>query len=207
MSPAIEAGTAANCVHDSVQIDDDVVIGHRYEGWSGPATVGAGCKIRRGSVIFADVVIGEGSQTGMGVYIREQTRIGRNCIIGTSTIIEGHVEIADDTVIQSGVFIPTHTRIGNRVFIGPRAVMTNDRYPLRMRKEYVVAGPQLDDDVTIGANATLLPGVRIGAGAVVAAGAVVVTDVPEWSLAVGVPAKVCDLPAHLREPNQVRSRS
>jgi acetyltransferase-like isoleucine patch superfamily enzyme len=85
--------------------------------------------------------------------------------------------------------------------------MTNDRYPLRMRKEYVVAGPQLDDDVTIGANATLLPGVRIGAGAVVAAGAVVTRDVPEWSLAVGVPAKVCELAAHLREPNQVRRRS
>jgi len=207
MSSAVEASATSRRVHDSAMLDDEVVIGLRYEGWSAPATVGAGCKIRRGSVIFADVLVGEGSQTGMGVYIREQTRIGRNCIIGTATIIEGHVDIADDAVIQSGVFIPTCTTIGNRVFIGPRAVMTNDRYPLRMRKEYVAVGPQLCDDVTIGANSTLLPGVRIGAGAVVAAGAVVVRDVPEWSLAVGVPAKVCDLPAHLREPNQVRRRA
>ncbi len=207
MSSATDADALSHLVHDSVVIDDDVIVGLRYEGWSSPAIVGSGCKLRRGSVIFADVTMGEGSQTGMGVYIREHTRIGRNCLIGTASIIEGHADLADDIVIQSGVFIPTQTRIGSRVFVGPKAVMTNDRYPLRMRGQYAPAGPHLADDVTIGANATLLPGVRIGTGAVVAAGAVVVRDVPEWSLAVGVPANVCDLPAHLREPNQVRRRA
>lgn len=206
MSSALDRESAFYTSHDSTVIEDEALVGLPYEGWANPAHIGQNCRIRRRTVIFADVVMGDRSQTGMGVYIRECTRIGHDCMIGTASIIEGHAEMADYVVVQSGVFIPTETRIGSRVFIGPRAVMTNDRYPLRMRDGYSPIGPVLGDDVTIGANATLLPGVRIGAGAVVAAGAVVVNDVPAWSLAMGVPAKICDLPDKLREPNVMRRR-
>jgi acetyltransferase-like isoleucine patch superfamily enzyme len=187
-------------------IEEGAVVGEPHAGWEQPALVGDDCHIRRHSIIFTDTVLGDRAVTGVGVVIREQTRIGRDCMVGTATIIEGNTEMGDEVVIQSGVFIPTVTQIGSRVFIGPRAVMTNDTYPLRIRAEYVAAGPVLCDDVTIGANATLLPGVRIGAGAMVAAGAVVTRDVPPWSLAVGVPARIRDLPEHLREPNHMRRR-
>ncbi|MHB1432112.1 MAG: acyltransferase [Streptosporangiaceae bacterium] len=202
---AERTGAAAIVDHDSV-IDEHAVVGLAYDGFTNPARIGGGCLVRRGTVIFADVVIGEHTQTGMGAYIREHTTIGSNCVIGTAVIIEGHTDIGDYVIVQSGVFLPTMTRIGNRVFIGPRAVLTNDRYPLRMRESYAPEGPVIGDDATIGANATLLPGVRIGEGAMVAAGAVVTGDVPPWTLAVGVPARIRDLPARLREPNQARRR-
>ena len=207
MSSVITESKAASCLAaDDAVIEDETTVGLEYPGWENPARISAACIIRRGAVIFADVVIGDRTQTGIGVIIREHTRIGGDCVVGTMTIIEGHTEIADQVVIQSGAFIPTMTEIGSRVFIGPRVVMTNDSYPLRRRGEYVAAGPALASDVTIGANATLLPGIRVGEGAMVAAGAVVTCDVPAWSLAVGVPARVRDLPDRLREPNQVRRR-
>ncbi|MCO6451739.1 MAG: N-acetyltransferase [Caldilineales bacterium] len=115
--------------------------------------------------------------------------------------MDGHVDIGNYVSIQSRVYIPTHTSIGDYVFIGPGAVLTNDKYPLRQRDAYQPAGPQLANHVTIGANATLLPGVTIGEGAVVAAGAVVTKDVPAWSLAVGSPAVIRPLPESLIQPN------
>jgi acetyltransferase-like isoleucine patch superfamily enzyme len=160
-----------------------------------------------GTIVYADVVIGDDCMTGARAFIREHTRMGDRCVVGTGTIIDGYVRMGDQVVLQSGVYIPTHVEIGNRVFFGPGAVLTNDAYPLRRRAEYEPHGPTIDDDASIGANATLLPGVRIGEGAVVAAGAVVTRDVPGWTLAVGVPARVTELPEPLRERNTVRSRS
>jgi acetyltransferase-like isoleucine patch superfamily enzyme len=169
--------------------------------------LGNGCRVRVGTVIYADVTMGDGTVTGVGALIREHTRIGERCVIGSHSILDGHLEIGDEVVLQGGVYLPTHVSIGDRVFLGPRAVLTNDRYPLRLRDRYSPRGPTLDDDVTVGANATLLPGVRVGVGAVVAAGAVVTKDVPAWSLAVGVPARISDLPDWLKEKNQVRRRA
>ncbi|HUY50772.1 MAG TPA: DapH/DapD/GlmU-related protein [Streptosporangiaceae bacterium] len=187
-------------------IEEGAVVGETHPGWHEPTLIGAGCRIRRFSVVFTDTAIGDRTMTGVGTVIREHTRIGSDCVIGTNAIIEGNADIGNEVVIQTGVFIPTTARIGDRVFLGPRVVLTNDAYPLRRRSEYTPAGPELCDDVTIGANATLLPGVRIGEGAMVAAGAVVTRNVPAWSLAVGVPARLRDLPERLREPNQVRRR-
>jgi acetyltransferase-like isoleucine patch superfamily enzyme len=89
------------------------------------------------------------------------------------------------------VFIPNRTTIGDEVFIGPAAVLTNDRYP---PSDYI-QGPVLRNHAVIGAHTTILPGVVIGIGAAVAAGAVVTRDVPDGMMAIGVPAKIRDLPA------------
>jgi acetyltransferase-like isoleucine patch superfamily enzyme len=77
----------------------------------------------------------------------------------------------------------------------------NDRYPLRLRDQYRPEGCVLEDDVTIGGAAVLLPGVKIGRGSFVAAGAVVTKDVPPGQLVVGVPGMIQPLPEKLREPN------
>ena len=75
-------------------------------------------------------------------------------------------------------------------------VLTNDKYP-PMRKGAEMKGPTLRHGVSVGANATILPGVEIGEGSMVAAGAVVTRDVPSWKLAIGSPARIVDLPDDL----------
>jgi acetyltransferase-like isoleucine patch superfamily enzyme len=85
------------------------------------------------------------------------------------------------------------------VFLGPDAVLTNDSYPLRVDTD--LEGATLGDDVSIGANATVLPGVTVGKGSFVAAGAVVTEDVPPHRLAVGVPAETRPLPEELDRGN------
>jgi acetyltransferase-like isoleucine patch superfamily enzyme len=93
------------------------------------------------------------------------------------------------------VYIPTNTTIGDHVFIGPNTVLTNDRYPPSGIGGLV--GPVIDHHAAIGANATILPNIHIGEGALVAAGAIVTRDVPAHKLAVGAPARIRDLPSAL----------
>ena len=177
------------------------IVGLEYRPGCGPARLGKDGIVRAYTIIYGDVTIGDGFRSGHHALIREYTTIGDYVLVGTSAIIDGHVTIGRQVSIQGRVYIPTHTQIGSFVFIGPGAVLTNDKYPLRQRASYRPEGPVLADHVTIGANATLLPGVHIGEGAMVAAGSVVTRDVPAWSLAIGVPARIQPLPDALREPN------
>ena len=154
--------------------------------------IGKNAVIRSGTIIYCDVIIGDQFQSGHNVLIREKTRIGNGVAIGTSAVIEGNTSIGDNVSLQSMVYIPTDTVIGNNVFIGPNTVLTNDRYP--PTRIGGLKGPQIRANAAIGANATLLPGVCIGEGALVAAGAIVTRDVPAHMLAIGAPAKITDLP-------------
>ena len=85
--------------------------------------------------------------------------------------------------------------------MGPNASLTNDKNPLRT--EYNPEPITIEDDATIGSNATLMPGITIGEGAFVAGGAVVTKDVPAWTLAKGCPAKFSELPESLKKPNRL----
>ena len=158
-------------------------------------TVGRNAILRSGTIVYCDVVIGDDFQTGHNVMIREKTRIGDRVRIGTATVIEGQSTIGSDISIQSMVFIPTDTRIGNHVFIGPNTVLTNDMYPPTGIGG--LKGPDIGNGAAIGANVTILPGIHIGEGALVAAGAVVTRDVPDHKLAIGSPSKIKDLPRNM----------
>lgn len=164
----------------------------RYPG----TIIGSHAVLRSGAIIYCDVRVGDHFQCGHNVMIREHTTIGDDTAIGTSTVIEGNCVIGKGVSIQSMVFIPTHTTIGDRVFIGPNAVLTNDRYPPSGRPD--LTGPVIEDDAAIGANVTILPGVRIGKGAAVAAGSVVTRDVPAGMMAIGSPARLRPLPLEMR---------
>ena len=183
-------------------IHENVVLGFLYKSDCVQAKIGNNATIRWGSVIYADVQIGDNFKTGHFVMIRENTVIGDSVVVGTHAVIDGNVRIGSFVKIESSVYIPTHTVIGNNVFIGPGAVFTNDKYPQRCRDEYKPQGAFLEDSVTIGANATVLPGVRIGEGSFVAAGSVVTKDIPSWKMVVGSPANVLELPEKLRERNR-----
>jgi acetyltransferase-like isoleucine patch superfamily enzyme len=168
-----------------------------YQG----VTIGENALIRSGTVIYCNVHIGNYFQTGHSVLIRENTSIGDNVLIGTNTVIEGNVVIGSRVSIQSNVYIPTNSVIEDFVFLGPNAVLTNDKYPLREATR--LKGPILRKGVSIGANSTILPGVEIGEGAIVAAGAIVTKNVLPWKLVIGVPAKIIDLPERMRKTNKI----
>ncbi len=118
---------------------------------------------------------------GYGTVIGEYVCIGSHCYIGN------HCTIGDETRLQSGVFLPNHTVVGERVFIGPYACFTDDKHP-GVRNAYVPEPPIIEDDVSIGAGAIILPGVRLKKGCFVGAGAVVTKDVDAGLTVIGTPA-------------------
>lgn len=187
------------------EVQPGAQVGLRYKEGCGPAVFGAHARIRSGSVIYGDVRAGDHFQTGHHVLVRADTIIGDHVLLGTNSVIDGEVRIASFVKIESNCYIPTHCTLGNRVFLGPGVTILNDRYPLRMRDTYRPEGCVIEDDVAIGGGVVVLPGVRIGAGSFVAAGAVVTKDVPAGRLVVGVPGKIRPLPEKLREPNMALS--
>ena len=137
--------------------------------------------------------------------IVEEVDVGKNsevydqvnlykCDIGESTKIDAFVYIEEDVVIGSNckirpfVFIPTGVIIGDNVFVGPHVTFTNDMYP-SVASEWELQQTIVKDQVGIGADATILPGIRIGEGATIGAGAVVTDDVDPGSIVVGNPAE------------------
>lgn len=187
------------------EIQPGCVVGLKYRDDCAPARIGKNAKIRAGSIIYADVSAGDFFQTGHHAMIRENTRIGDHVVIGTNTVIDGNVAIADFVKIESNCYICTHVTIGTRVFLGPNVTLLNDKYPLKMRDSYKPQGPAIEDGVTLGGGVVVLPGVRVGAGSFVAAGAVVTKDVPPKSFVKGVPGKASPLPENLREENMALS--
>ena len=150
-------------------------------------TIGTNCIIRAGSIIYSEVSIGDNCQTGHNVMIREKTSIGHNTVIGTNAVIDGNVVIGNEVSIQTGVYIPLYCSIGNNVFMGPFSKLTNDKY--MMRKKFDLIGPTIEDEVSLGANSIILPGITLKKGTIVGAGAVVTKNTKEGDIVVGNPAK------------------
>ncbi|MCO8265030.1 acyltransferase (plasmid) [Haloferax prahovense] len=188
--------TGSNC-----EIDDDVTLGYPASDESQQTIVGDDARIRSGTIVYSDVTIGDGFVTGHDALVREDTRIGDNVVVGTNTVIDGTATIGSNVSLQTRVYVPTHTHIGDDVFVGPGAVLTNDPYPVRQDVE--MTGPTLEDGVSVGGNATILPDVTVGENAFVAAGATVTEDVPPETLAVGTPAEHRPLPAKLQGANTI----
>ncbi len=149
--------------------------------------IGAGARICSGAIIFAGSTIGAGSIIGDQAYIRERGVIGEESVVGRGSGVDPDVVIGDRVSIQSSVYVTAGTVIEDDVFIGPGAITTNDR--LSGPLDGQLDGPTLCRGCRIGAGAVLLPGVRIGEKALVAAGALVSADVAAGALVVGIPAR------------------
>lgn len=134
--------------------------------------------------------IGEGTRVWQFAVVLKDAQIGRDCNICAHTLIENDVTIGDDVTVKSGVYIWDGTCIGNNVFIGPCATFTNDKMPRSKVYPDAFSKITVEEYASIGANATLLPGVTIGKHAMVGAGAVVTKDVPAYAVVVGNPAKI-----------------
>ncbi len=164
--------------------------------------IGDGSQIRSHTVIYAGNRIGRNFQTGNKVNIREMNTIGDDVSVGTLSVIEHHVEIGSRVRIHSQVFVPEYTILEEECWIGPNVVLTNARYPVSPDAKKNLKGPIIRRRAKIGANVTILPGVVIGAEALVGAGSVVVKDVPAGAVVVGNPARVIknlsDMPSYVR---------
>lgn len=133
--------------------------------------------------------IGEGTRIWQFAVVLKGAKIGCNCNICAQTFIENDVVVGDNVTVKCGVQLWNGVRVGNQVFIGPNVTFCNDKYPKSGNSDFVCLQTVIEDDVSIGANATILPGVRLGRGCVVGAGAVVTKNVPPGITVVGNPAK------------------
>lgn len=115
--------------------------------------------------------------------------IGEDCNICDFVLLEDGVVIGNNVAVKSGVYLWNGILIEDNVFIGPNATFTNDKYPESGNRSFQPLMTLIRKGASIGANATILPGVTIGEYAVIGAGAVVTKDVPNGAKVVGNPAK------------------
>lgn len=136
------------------------------------------------------VRIGHGTRIWAFAHVLPGAIIGADCNICDGVFIENDVTIGDRVTIKCGVQLWDATEIEDDVFIGPNATFTNDRFPRSKAYSDRFLKTVVREGASIGANATILPGLEIGSGALVGAGAVVTRSVPPNAIAVGNPARI-----------------
>jgi UDP-2-acetamido-3-amino-2,3-dideoxy-glucuronate N-acetyltransferase len=147
--------------------------------------------VHESSYIDECVKIGKGTKIWHFCHIQKGVRIGENCSFGQNVNISNNVKIGNGVKVQNNVSIYEGVELEDYVFCGPSMVFTNDLTP-RAKYPKGAAGYKktlVKEGASIGANATIVCGHTIGRGAMVAAGAVVTKDVPDYALVAGIPAK------------------
>ncbi|HEP1383806.1 WxcM-like domain-containing protein [Acinetobacter sp. ABJ_C1_1] len=132
--------------------------------------------------------IGQKTKVWQYSVIFPQAVIGENCNICAHTMIENDVQIGNNVTIKSGVYVWDGITLEDNVFVGPSVTFTNDKAPRSKQYPDEFLKTIVEQGASIGGNATILPGIRIGRNALVGAGAVVTKDVPENAIVVGNPA-------------------
>lgn len=134
--------------------------------------------------------IGENSRIWAFTHILPGAKIGENCNICDHVFIENDVAIGDNVTVKCGVQLWDGVILEDNVFIGPNVTFTNDRFPRSKVYPEKFLTTHIKRNASIGANATILPGIEIGEGAMVGAGAVVIQSIPENAIVVGNPARI-----------------
>jgi UDP-2-acetamido-3-amino-2,3-dideoxy-glucuronate N-acetyltransferase len=134
--------------------------------------------------------IGEGTRVWAYAHILAGARVGLQCNICDHTFLENDVVVGDRVTIKCGVQLWDGLRVADDVFIGPNATFTNDPFPRSGQHLEKYAQTVIRRGASIGANATVLPGITIGEFAMIGAGAVVTHDVPPHAKVVGNPARI-----------------
>lgn len=188
-------------IKEGVEIYDHCVLGKRP---TSPGCVERNLKDKYESLIIGEntilcpsVVLYTGTQIGnntlLGDFcsIREECEVGNNCIISRNVSVNYNTKIGNNTKIMDNTHLTGDMRIGNNVFISVLVATTNDNTMGREAYDAGrVYGAVIEDNVTIGAAANILPNITIGYNAIVGAGAVVTKDVPQNTVVMGIPAKI-----------------
>lgn len=161
--------------------------------------------VHESSYVDDGVKIGQGTKIWHFSHIQSGAVIGNNCSFGQNVNVANNVKIGNGVKVQNNVSIYEGVELEDYVFCGPSMVFTNDLTP---RAKYPKGSmgykkTVLKEGATIGANATIVCGHTIGKWAMIAAGAVVTKDVPDYALMAGVPAKqigwVCECGEIIKE--------
>ena len=139
--------------------------------------------------VHATAKLGGGTSVWDWSKIREDANVGRNCNIGQSCYIDAGVVIGNECKIQNFVSVYSGVTLGDQVFVGPQVSFTNDMYP-RACGNWSVFETHVEHGASIGSNATIVCGTRLGRYCMIGAGAVVTRDVPEFALIMGNPGRI-----------------
>lgn len=142
--------------------------------------------------------IGAGSQVWLFCQIREGSSIGEGCVLGKGVYVDSGVTIGNHVKIQNNASLYAGVTIDDGVFVGPHVCFTNDKVPRAVNPDLTIKGTddwrisptRVKQGAALGANATIVCGITIGAWAMVGSGAVVTRDVPDHALVLGNPARV-----------------
>lgn len=126
--------------------------------------------------------IGENTNIWQYCVVLSGAKIGSGCNICSHCFIENDVVVGDNVTLKNGVYLYDGITVEDGVFIGPNATFCNDKYPKSKNKDFKLEKILIKKGASIGANATILPGVTVGEDALIAAGAVVTKDVPEGAI-------------------------
>lgn len=134
--------------------------------------------------------VGDRTRIWAFAHVLPGARIGEDCNICDGVFIENDVVVGDRVTVKCGVQLWDGLRLHDDVFVGPNASFTNDRFPRSRAHPESFLQTIIESGASIGANATLLPGIRVGSGAMIGAGAVVTRSVPPNAIVVGNPARI-----------------
>lgn len=154
-------------------------------------------RIQASADVSPEAVIGDGSSVWHLAQVREGAVLGSGCIVGRGAYVGTGVRMGENCKLQNYALVYEPAVLGNGVFVGPAVVFTNDHFPrsvapdgtLKRGDDWEAVGVTCLDGASIGARAVCVAPVTIGRWALVAAGSVVIRDVPDFGLVAGVPAK------------------
>jgi len=133
--------------------------------------------------------VGAGTKVWHIAHVRSSAKVGADCVIGRNVYLDANAVVGDRVKIQNNVSVYQGVTIEDDVFVGPCAVFTNDLRPRAHNTDWKITPTLIRRGASIGANATLICGIEVGEGAMIAAGSVVTKDVPPYQLVAGNPAR------------------